>query len=84
MDKQINYLEIAIKNISIILTIRGLNVSKMEKEIGVSNAYFSRLKRKGNPSFDMIVKMAKYLNVSLDELIKTDFMDGIEERFKEK
>lgn len=84
MDKQINYSEIAIKNISIILTIRGLSVSEMEKEIGVSNAYFSRLKRKGNPNFDMIVKMAKYLNVSLDELIKTDFMDEIEERFKEK
>lgn len=84
MDKQTNYSEIAIKNISIILTIRGLNVSEMEKEIGVSNAYFSRLKRKGNPSFDMMVKMSKYLNISLDELIKTDFMDEIEERFKEK
>lgn len=82
--EKINYSEIAIKNISIILTIRGLSASEMEKKIGVSNAYFSRLKKKGNPNFDMIAKIAKYLNVSLDELIKTDLMDEIEERFKEK
>lgn len=78
MGEQESYAEIAIKNISIILTIRGISVSEIKKEIGVSNAYFSRLKRKVSTNFDTIVKIAKYLNVSLDELIKNDFINEIE------
>ena len=81
MDKQENYTEIAIKNISIILAIRNINVGDMEKYMGVSQGYFSRMKKNRNTNFDNIVKMAKFIDVSLDELIKTDCIDEIEKRF---
>lgn len=81
MDKQENYTEIAIKNISIILAIRNINVGDMEKYIGVSQGYFSRMKKNRNTNFDNIAKIAKFINVSLDELIKTDCIDEIAKRF---
>lgn len=65
------YTEIAIKNINMYLSLKGITISKMEREVGVSRGYFSRLKCvKQGLSFETIVKMAKFLNVSLDSLIE--------------
>ncbi|MCI8378690.1 MAG: helix-turn-helix transcriptional regulator [Lachnospiraceae bacterium] len=84
MEERISYTEIAMKNICIIATARNISIGDMEKKIGICQGYISRLKNKKNTSFDTIVKISKYLNVSLDELIKTDFIDEIEKKFGEK
>lgn len=84
MGKEASYAEIAIKNICIIMAAKGISVSDMEKDIGVSQGYFSRLRVKKNTRFDTIVKISKYLNVSLDELIKNDLSDEIERIFGNK
>lgn len=66
------YTEMAIKNIDMYLSLKGISTSKMEREVGLSQGYFSRLKggKFHGISFETIVKMAKFLNVSLNSLIE--------------
>ena len=48
---------------------KGFNQTTLAKEIGISQSVLAELKR-GNikkPSFDLICKIAKALDVSLDE-----------------
>jgi len=64
-----------IKNLYYILDKKGLFIGRMEKEIGVSAGYFSRLKKDNNsfsPSMDVLMKVSNYLNVSMDLLCFSD------------
>lgn len=69
---QETYTEMAIKNIDMYLSLKGIAISKMEREVGLSQGYFSRLKggKLHGVAFETIVKMAKFLNVSLNSLIE--------------
>lgn len=46
---------------------RGLSISKVEKDCGLSNATIRRWETQ-NPSLDSVRKVAHYLNVSIDYL----------------
>ena len=47
---------------------RGISLAQMEKDLGFSEKYISKLDQY-NPSIDKVVAMADYLGVSLDTLV---------------
>lgn len=84
MEREETYSEIAIKNIQIILIAKGIKVSDMERAIGMGAGAFSHMKKNGNTNFNNIVKIAKYLNISLDKLVENGFKEDIENRFNKE
>lgn len=58
---------------------KGLTLKEMSKDIGVSNNTISQYENgKRSPSIDMIFKIAKYFNVSIDELLdNNDYSSNI-------
>lgn len=68
-----NHHEIIIKNIDTLLREKNISISKLEKSLGISNGYISRL-RNGKYSFslDLLLKLAKKFKISIDYLL-TDF-----------
>lgn len=84
MKTENKYSAIALKNMSIILDIRKIPIGTIEKELGVSIGHFSRLKKKeASPSFEVMVRVCKYLNVNIDDLIKDDFLSDIMSEIQE-
>ena len=65
--------EIIIKNIDALLREKNISISKLEKSLGISNGYISRL-RNGKYSFSLalLLKLAKKFKISIDYLL-TDF-----------
>ena len=56
------------ENVNRIAKERGVSLAQMEKDLGFSEKYLSKLD-KNNPSIDRVVAMADYLHVSVDELV---------------
>lgn len=72
MDR--TYTKIALSNVFILCQIRGIKTGEMEKAIGVSNGYLSKIKQCAKTmSFEIMVKISKYLDVSLDSLLEDEF-----------
>lgn len=68
-----NHHEIIMKNIDTLLKEKNISISKLEKSLGISNGYISRLRNgKYNFSLDLLLKLAKKFKVSIDYLL-TDF-----------
>lgn len=58
-----------IEKIQKILDERGITPYKMCKETGIGTATYSSWKTKGTqPQIDKVIKIAEYLEISLDEL----------------
>lgn len=84
-----------VERIKSICKERKLPISKLEKDLGFSNAYISQLK-KGSVPDDRLILIAKYLNVSTTylmtgknddsyylEMAKTDIeLSNMEDRLK--
>ncbi len=72
MDR--TYTKIALSNVFILCQIRGIKASEIEKVIGVSNGYLSKIRQCAKTmSFEIMVNIAKYLDVSLDSLLEDEF-----------
>ena len=56
------------ENVNRIAKERGVSLAQMEKDLGFSEKYLSKLD-KNIPSIDRVVAMADYLHVSVDELV---------------
>lgn len=65
---------IFLKNIEAIRKEKNMKLGDMEKEIGVSLGYFSRLgkNKESLPSMDIVLKVSKCLSISVDDLLKTN------------
>lgn len=79
-----------VKNIKKICTLKGINIRDMELALEFSPGLISRWTRM-SPSFDKIVKVAEYLNVSLDTLVsgqveknRNDFIERLYKKTDEK
>lgn len=65
--------EIIMKNVDTLLKEKNISISKLEKSLGISNGYISRLRNgKYNFSLDLLLKLAKKFKISIDYLL-TDF-----------
>ncbi len=72
MDKE--YTKMALRNAFILCKIKGIKIGEMEKSVGISQGYLSRLKNRTKAiSFDTMVKISKHLDVSLDSLLEDEF-----------
>ena len=56
------------ENVNRIAKERGISLAQMEKDLGFSEKYLSKLD-KNNPSIDRVIAMADYLGVSVDTLV---------------
>lgn len=56
------------ENVKRIAKERGVSLAQMEKDLGFSDKYLSKLDI-NNPSIDRVIAMADYLHVSVDELV---------------
>jgi transcriptional regulator with XRE-family HTH domain len=64
-------LEKAIDRIMHEIALRGLKPSTVERDLSLSNGYLATMKkRKGSLSEDILIKVADYLNFSLNYLLK--------------
>lgn len=63
-----------LNNIETLRNSRGMKIGDLEKELGVSTGYFSRLAKKPEnlPGIDLIVKASGLFKISLDTLILID------------
>ena len=59
----------------------GLPISKLERDLGYSNAYISQL-RKGTFPDDRLKEIAQYLNVSIDYLMTGSEIEPNEAKLK--
>ncbi|MDF2842512.1 MAG: bacteriophage transcriptional regulator [Herbinix sp.] len=57
---------------------KGISVNKIEKDLGFARSYLSKL-RKSRPSGEVLKKIATYLDVSVELLLKDD-ADNKEEK----
>ncbi len=72
MDR--TYTKTALSNIFILCKIKEIKIGEIEKSVGISPGYLSRMKKHTNAiSFDTMVKISKYLDVSLDSLLEDEF-----------
>lgn len=55
------------KKIKEICRTKNITINKLEKDLGFAKGYISKLD-KSSPSFDNALKIAKYLNVDVNEL----------------
>ena len=60
------------KNIQYTLSKKGIKAYKMAKEVGVSQGYIYDILngKESNPSIRIMKKIADYLEVTVDELLK--------------
>ncbi len=73
MDR--TYTKMALNNVFVLCQVKGIKTSEIEKSVGLSKGYLSRMKKQAKAmSFDTMVKIAKYLDVSLDSLLEDDFL----------
>lgn len=79
-----------VKNIKKICAIRGIYIRDMELALGFSPGLISRWIRM-SPSIEKVMKVAEYLNVSLDELMSgqveknsNDFIERLYKKTEEK
>ena len=59
------------KNFDTLIKIRGLKRGEVEKAVGVSQGYFS--KSKSGVNLAVAYKLARYLEVSLDDICSKDY-----------
>ena len=64
-------------NIQALIEIRGIQVGKLEKQIGVSTGYFSRVRRGMNMNIDVLYKLSKAVNVSMDDLCSKGYKNRL-------
>lgn len=64
-DYKINFYDNTIKYMNTF----GVTKQKFYKDLGISTDAFTRWKRGAVPYFSTVVQVAKYLNVSIDELL---------------
>lgn len=55
-------------NIQALIKIRGIQIGKLEKQLGVSAGYFSRVRRGMSISSEVLYKLSKAVDVSMDDL----------------
>jgi transcriptional regulator with XRE-family HTH domain len=57
---------------------RGISQRQLSKRLGTSKSYINNLENgEGKPSIDLIVKIAHFLDVSIDVLLKDELdLDG--------
>jgi len=79
-----------VKNIKKICTLKGISIREMELALEFSQGLISRWTRM-SPSFDKVMKVSEYLNVSLDTLVsgqveknKNDFIERLYKKTDEK
>ena len=56
------------ENVKRLAKERKISIAKMERDLGFSKKYISKLDQY-NPSIDKVIAMADYLHVSVDELV---------------
>ena len=77
MIKDMNIIHL-LNNILILMNSRNLSFSDVEKEIGISIGYLSKMIKKGeaaNPSMSTIWKLANYFDISVERLVDGDVTD---------
>lgn len=65
-----------INNINFLMKRKGLKIGDVEKQIGVSAGYFSRICKEGNttlPGIDFLYKLGNIIDAPLDALITVDY-----------
>lgn len=79
-----------VKNIKRICALKGINIRDMEYALEFSPGLISRWTRM-SPSFDKVIKVAEYLNVSLDSMVSgqtekngNDFVERLCKKTDEK
>lgn len=71
--------QVVIDNIMTLIQSRNLKVGEVEKQLGVSTGYLSRLSKKENESTlsaELIWKAAQFFGVSMDSLIRSRIGEG--------
>lgn len=64
---------------------RGISISKLESELGLSSSSIRKWGNTSSPSVDKIAKVANYFNVSVDYLLgRTDIPNSISEIVEDK
>ena len=49
---------------------KGLTIQTIEKSCGLSNGIISKWRENNNPKIDKLVKVARFLGVSVEQLIQ--------------
>lgn len=65
-----------IDNVYALIKSRNLRIGDVERKIGVSSGYFSRLAKNENdvaPGLDVVYKLAQILEITVDSLLNSDF-----------
>lgn len=65
-----------INNINFLMKRKGLKIGDVEKQLGVSAGYFSRICKEGNttlPGIDFLYKLGNIIDAPLDALITVDY-----------
>ena len=70
------YTKVALQNIKIIIDTRGIKKGELERAVGLSQGYLSRLN--DGIYFETMVSICKYLGVSIDDIIKDDLLREIQ------
>ena len=65
----------SVERVKAICKERKIPISKLERDLGYSNAYISQL-RKGTFPDDRLKEIANYLNVSVDYLMTGEEKEG--------
>lgn len=70
-------MEKVIENVYTLIEIRDINVSDVEKAIGVSIGYLSRIKKGMNMDALNLINLACYFNVTIDDLVFKDYKNEL-------
>lgn len=65
-----------IDNVYALIKCKNLRIGDVERTIGVSSGYFSRLAKNENdvaPGLDVVYKLAQILEITVDSLLNSDF-----------
>lgn len=59
------------KKIKLLRTIHSLSLAKLAFQLNISKGYLSELENdiRKNPSMDILIKLSKFYEISLDDLI---------------
>ena len=60
-------------NIAFLIKSKGIPIGTVEKELGVSTGYFSRARKAGGMTAEMLYKASRYFGVTMDELYTGSF-----------
>ncbi len=77
MIKDFNVIHL-LNNILILIKAKKLKITDVEKEIGISAGYLTKMIKKGeaaNPSMEIIWKLANYFDISVERLVDGDVTD---------